>query len=79
MDKIRKFFRKLSAKHQTLLRAIIGALIAGDTQGLNVVKLSGSDFYRLRKGPFRIIFHYDKGEPIIDSVRLRNEATYRDL
>lgn len=79
MDKNEKFFRRLSSKHQNLLRAITQALVARRTQGLNIKKLAGSDFYRIRKGPFRIIFHYELGEAVVDSVRLKNEATYRDI
>jgi len=28
---------------------------------------------------FRIIFHWENGAPVIDSIRLRNERTYKNL
>ncbi len=92
MDRIEKLFRKISANERELLLNISKRIISGETAGLNIKKLSGSDFYRLRKGVFRIIFHYEN-EPdrtasgavsgrgwnkitIIDSIRLKNEKTY---
>lgn len=77
MDEIAKLFRKLSERERGLLSEISGKLNRGETVGLNIKKLSGSDFYRLRKGVFRIIFHRENGVPIIDSIRLKNEKTYR--
>ena len=79
MDNIEKLFRKITAKERALLSEISEKLINGETDGLNIKKLSCSDFYRLRKGVFRIIFHRENGVPVIDSVRLKNEKTYRDL
>lgn len=77
MDHIEKLFRKINADERALLTDISKKLIGGETAGLNLTKLSGSDFYRLRKGVFRIIFHYENKVPIIDSIRLKNEKTYR--
>ena len=79
MDNIEKLFRKITVKERALLSEISEKLINGETAGLNIKKLSGSDFYRLRKGVFRIIFHHKNGAPIIDSIRLKNEKTYRDF
>lgn len=77
MDRIEKLFRKISADERALLSVISKKLASGETVGLNIKKLSGSDFYRLRKGVFRIIFHYENKTPIIDSIRLKSEKTYR--
>ena len=44
---------------------------------LNIKKLQNSDFYRVRKGRFRIIFHIEKKTVVIDSIKLRNENTYK--
>lgn len=77
MDNIEKLFRKISAEERLLLSEISKKLIGGETLGLQIKKLSGSDFYRLRKGIFRIIFHYENKVPVIDSIRLKNEKTYR--
>mgnify|MGYP001579195472 CR=1 FL=1 len=80
MDKIEKLFRRLSPKDRAFLRATIDALHDGEKKGLQIKKLAGSDFHRLRKGIFRIIFHYDKAHTvIIDSIRIRSEKTYRDF
>ena len=77
MDHIEKLFRKISADERALLSSIAKKLMSGETTGFNIKKLSGSDFYRLRKGVFRVIFHYENKIPIIDSIRLKNEKTYR--
>ncbi len=80
MDKIEKLFRRLSPKDRSYLRAIVNALYSGEREGLQIKKLAGSDFYRLRKGIFRIIFHYDTSHSaVIDSIRIRNEKTYKDF
>jgi mRNA-degrading endonuclease RelE of RelBE toxin-antitoxin system len=44
---------------------------------MDIKKIKGTDFLRLRKGRFRIIFHYNKNNVIIDSVKIRNENTYK--
>jgi mRNA-degrading endonuclease RelE of RelBE toxin-antitoxin system len=77
MDSIEKLFRKISANERALLSAISKKLENGETTGLNIKKLFNSDFYRLRKGIFRIIFHYENKTAIIDSIRIKNEKTYR--
>ena len=77
MDHIEKLFRKITADERTLLSDILKKLKSGEPTGLQVKKLSGSDFYRLRKSMFRIIFHYEHSILVIDAIRLRNEKTYR--
>ena len=77
MDSIEKLFRKINADERALLSEISQKLVSGDTAGLRIKKLSGSDFYRLRKSVFRIIFHYENKIPVIDSIRIKNEKTYR--
>ena len=80
MDKKEKLFRKISSKDRLLLSEIIDQLISGNNTGLRVMKIKDSDFFKLRKGNFRIIFHYGAGNmQIIDSIRLRNEKTYKNL
>ncbi len=78
MDHIEKLFRKISTDERALLSSTIKKLTSRETESLNIKKLSGSDFYRLRKGVFRIIFHYENKTAIIDSIRLKNEKTYRE-
>ena len=77
MDSIEKLFRKINVDERALLSEISQKLVSGDTAGLRIKKLSGSDFYRLRKSVFRIIFHYENKIPVIDSIRIKNEKTYR--
>lgn len=80
MDKKEKLFRKISPKDRLLLSNIVDQLIIGDKIGLHITKIKDTDFFKFRKGNFRIIFHYDVDKiPIIDSIRLRNEKTYRNL
>jgi len=75
-----KLLRKITAKERASLLAFLEQLPDKNKHGvLDVKKLAGSDFYRARKGSFRIIFHYESNVPIIDSIRLRNDNTYRDI
>jgi len=77
MDKIAKLLKKISARDRDILLKLVEKLIAGD-QSLNFIKLKNTDFYRLRHGNFRMIFHKDNGV-VIDSIKLRNDNTYKDL
>jgi len=79
MDKIQKLLKKISTKNRQALLNIIEILVSGQKKGLNIVKIKGSDFFRLRNGNFRIIFHYESKEVIIDSIKVRNEKTYKKL
>ena len=77
MDKLEKLLRKISEKERKLLKEIINKLIIGKVEEMDIKKIKGTDFLRLRKGRFRIIFHYNKNNVIIDSVKIRNENTYK--
>jgi len=78
MNAKEKLFKKISQKDRKMLRDIL-ALLLEKKPVLNVKKLEGGDFYRLRKGNFRIIFHYTKSNDVeIDSIRLRDEKTYKN-
>lgn len=79
MQEHEKLFRKISAKERVLLTDIVRQLQSSNHTGLTIKKMKGSDFYRLRKRNFRIIFHYGSGGVEIDSIRLRDEKTYRDF
>jgi mRNA-degrading endonuclease RelE of RelBE toxin-antitoxin system len=80
MNETEKFLRKITREEKGILLSLIDAL---DTKAerdlLRPIKLKGSDLYRARKGQFRIIFHFENGKAFIDSVRFRNEKTYRDV
>lgn len=77
MDKIEKLFRKISKDEIRLLKELINNLILKKTEGMNIVKIEDTDFFRLKKRKFMIIFHYNNKDIIIDSIRLRNEKTYK--
>jgi mRNA-degrading endonuclease RelE of RelBE toxin-antitoxin system len=77
MDKIEKLLRKICEKERILLKEAIKSLITGEIKGMNIVKIKDTDFFRIKKGKFRIIFHYNNDNVIIDSVKLRNENTYK--
>lgn len=77
MDKIEKLLRKICEKERILLKEAIKSLITGETKGMNIIKIKDTDFFRIKKGKFRIIFHYNNDNVIIDSVKLRNENTYK--
>ncbi len=78
MDKIKKLLRKISKRDNEILLEAIRLVRSGEWAGLSVKKLQGSDFYRARKGHFRIIFHCDFLKKfVVDSVKLRDEKTYK--
>ena len=76
-DDIEKLFKKISRKSREKLISVVEKLIKGNKQGLDIVKIKDSDFYRLKTGRFRIIFHKENNEVIIDSIKIRNEQTYK--
>ena len=92
MDGITKLFKKISKKDRELLKPLVLLLQETKPssaksasrfssgvarKSLNIKKLQNSDFYRIRKGRFRIIFHLEKKNVVIDSIKLRNENTYK--
>ncbi len=78
-NRLEKLFKKITTKERGILSDILQDLIAGKKKDFNIVKIVNSDLYRLKKGRFRIIFHYEDKEIIIDSIRIRNEDTYKKL
>ncbi len=80
MDALGKLLKRALRKDQesllVLMRAIKDPM---ERKILDIKKLSGGEFYRARKGNFRIIFHFENDNVITDSVRFRNEKTYRDI
>lgn len=78
MDEIEKLLRKTSKKDRERLLVALESLQNGEATNLKIKKLTGSDFYRVRIGDYRIIFAFDKSKKsiIIETVRLRNEHTY---
>ena len=80
MEQIKKLFRKINQKERRQLLAGVQKLQTTPEQCL-IVKIKGtSNQYRVRIGRFRVIFHYTStGEIELDTVRLRDEKTYRDF
>lgn len=78
VDRIGKAFEKMSTKERKAVQEVIGRIVAGDLNGLDVQKLKGwSDAYRVRKGNFRIIFRLiDQTHPILLDVQRRSDTTY---
>jgi mRNA-degrading endonuclease RelE of RelBE toxin-antitoxin system len=78
MDKIEKLLRKISKKDRAILESTISSLISGSNVA-KISKIKDTEFYKIRNKNFRIIFHYENKELVIDDVRLRKEKTYKNL
>jgi len=78
MNKIEKFLLKISKKDRTNLLRVL-EIIASSGDNLKIVKIKNTDFFRVRFKQFRIIYHKENGEIIIDSIKLCNENTYKNL
>ena len=79
MDKIEKLLLKVGLRDRLRIESTIELLADGSLDKLDVKKIKKTDFYRVRVGRFRIIFHRDQetGECIIDGVKLRDKDTYK--
>jgi mRNA-degrading endonuclease RelE of RelBE toxin-antitoxin system len=79
MNELEKFFRKLSAQERTKLLKLIDDVLS-DPGSFGGKKLTGSQSYRAKKGRYRFIYFYDKNGNIqLETVRFRDEKTYRDV
>jgi mRNA-degrading endonuclease RelE of RelBE toxin-antitoxin system len=74
MNEIEKLLRKISGKDRERLLEITEKLVKGD-KALKFEKIKNTDFYRIRSGKFRIIFHKENGEFVVDGIKMRNECT----
>lgn len=80
MNETEKLLQKITKNERDELLALIDSLNSKpELDQLQPIKLKGSGLYRIRKGKFRIIFHFENGEAVTDSVRFRNEKTYRGV
>jgi mRNA-degrading endonuclease RelE of RelBE toxin-antitoxin system len=79
MDRIKKLLQKVSQKERAVLEEILKNVSTGDGKTYKAQKLQGGDLYKIRKGRFRVLFHFDNGEAVIDSIRLRSEKTYKNI
>jgi mRNA-degrading endonuclease RelE of RelBE toxin-antitoxin system len=77
MDAIAKALKKLSAQEREWVRVLLGKVIEGKTQGLDIKKLQGrDDIFRVRKGDIRIIYRRSAGVILILLIERRSEKTY---
>jgi mRNA-degrading endonuclease RelE of RelBE toxin-antitoxin system len=79
MNDIEKLLRKVAPHDRDSLLETLRLLREGNISGFRIERLSGSDFYKTRKGNFRFIFHCENAAIVVDTVKLRNEKTYRGL
>lgn len=79
MDKIEKLLRKINKKDRLRLLEITEKLIRGKRKEIDIKKIRKTDFFRVRLGRFRIIFHIHEKTIIIDNIRVRNDKTYKRL
>ncbi|MBU1130599.1 hypothetical protein KJ840_00500 [Patescibacteria group bacterium] len=79
MNKIEKLLRKISQKDRQRLLHLIELLISRKKNNLNISKIKNTDFFRLKSGRYRIIFHYQNKEVIIDAIKLRGKDTYSNF
>jgi len=81
MDQIEKLLRKIGPPDRQRLLGVVQKLLGRQWVGLDVKKVQHTDFYRVRSGRFRIIFHRQQStrDIIIDSIQWRREDTYRKL
>ncbi len=77
MNDIEKLLRRVHPHDKIILVETLRLLRQGETFELRIEKVSGSDFYKTRKGNFRFVFHYEGDAIVVDTVRLRSEKTYR--
>ena len=80
MDALDKLFSKLNAKEQLALLEFYKKIEDPKQRKLlDIKKLAGGEFYRARKGNFRVIFHFEGNGVRIDATRIRSGKTYRDF
>ena len=78
MNEIEKFLQKRSLKERQKIEELIDNVIS-DNSKLKIIKIKNTDFYRVRHGKFRVIFHKEGRTIIVDNIRFRNDNTYKNL
>ena len=80
MDKIEKFFHKLSKKEQEAMLLLLQQISSDYTKIPGLLKLQGHNhLYRVRMGNYRIIFKIIGNKKEIIRISKRNEKTYKNL
>src|SRR3989344_2344863 len=79
MDKIDKFFRRLSAQEAVRVLAVLSRVKTGDFRGLDIKKLRGAhELFRVRVGDVRMIFHKDTASSCrLIFIGRRGDDTYK--
>lgn len=79
MANLEKQLKKFSPKERERLIVLIERIVQKDFRGIDLKKLKGlRNFFRVRKGNFRIIFILEDGkDPNIISIDRRKEDTYK--
>ncbi len=81
MDKVNKFFQKLSAKERAKFLAIKKQIKAGNFENVDIKSIkSKSDLFRVRLGRYRLVFAGKKSGKIeLLKIVKRDEQTYKNL
>ena len=80
MDKVEKFLKNLPKKQQQKIRDILHFLQAKEFDGLHIIKVADTPYYRLRTEKIRIIFRYDESGGLrLKRIQFRSEKTYKNL
>ena len=74
MDAVEKLLKKVSKKDKLILLEIMLLVQKGEVTG---IKLKGKNLYRVRVGNYRIIYSTERNQVVIESIRRRNENTYK--
>lgn len=78
MDALSKFLKRLAKKDKVRILGVLQEIHDLERRKkLDIKKLAGSDLCRVRTGDYRIIFHLEGTDVVIDAVRARNEKTYK--
>ena len=79
MDRTEKFLNSINRKQRILIENKISLLIKREINGLDIKKIKGTDFFRMRVGKIRIIFHYKKSNFVLEFVGRRNDKIYKKI
>jgi mRNA-degrading endonuclease RelE of RelBE toxin-antitoxin system len=80
MDKAYKIIRKLQSKYRNTIENEINDILDGNLKGKDVKRLQGKrNYFRVRKGKFRIIFTTEGEKISIVKVAHRDNQTYLNL
>lgn len=80
MNAIKKFLDKVPQKDAEHISFVITLLLNKKFSGLNITKIVGTEFYRVRVEKYRIIYFFDSSQEVqIIAIRNRDEGTYKNL